>query len=461
MISRGEYTSDTRKDRNVAMETLFAPITRLRDMYHALATHDARLVWDEVTLSEGHSVEDLLRPDYTWEDFLVVVHESMAWLSREVLAETGQNSNYGYFDLFGYKQILSVTTTKASDGGEHKEVLRVWTHSSSEQATTIGENILQLLTRSDFSAVRVTFFAPERSYPWVSSLALSEFVTNCRGLADIRFSLQVKLTDVYLRMLEAAAFPDLRITLFESSLSEVEPMLLKNFLLRRGHGTTSLHDCSRQIPLLSDILRGESTIEELHINGDGDVKVNDSDMSNLVQALATNQSLKVIRVYSNPISDENWTLLWQSLARHPTLKVLRLVDTFCPVLRVHHFENLASQLSNPKSRLNKSLTRRTKTVVEMLRVNTVLEDLYLLPQDCDVHILRNVIHPFWAYRRRVRALSEYQGPGRPQVLGRALYKVHRSPALVWMLFSNNVAELSTRSQPSYPEEPGTPFREEE
>jgi hypothetical protein len=76
-------------------------------------------------------------------------------------------------------------------------------------------------------------------------------------------------------------------------------------------------------------------------------------------------------------------------------------------------------------------------------VNTVLEDLYLLPEDCDVQILRNVIRPFLVYRRRVRALSNYQGLGRPQVLGRALYKVHRSPALVWMLFSNNAAELTS------------------
>jgi hypothetical protein len=68
------------------------------------------------------------------------------------------------------------------------------------------------------------------------------------------FSLQVRLTDEYLHVLEADVSPDLRITLFESSLFEVEPTILKNFL-SRDHGTTALHDCSRQIPLLSDVLR--------------------------------------------------------------------------------------------------------------------------------------------------------------------------------------------------------------
>jgi hypothetical protein len=422
------------------MKTLFVPTTRFHDMYHGLNPHDAIIVGDEVILSEGHSVEDLVRPDCTWEDFFVVVHKRIVWLSTKVLVETGPNSNYGSFDSLGYKPILSVETTKASDNVEQKEVIRVWSHSSSEQTTTICENLLHLFTRSDFSGVRVSFLSPKRSYPWFSSLALSEFLTNCRGLVGIHFSLELLLTDVYLRVLEAAAFPDLRITLFESSLSEVEPMIIKNFL-RRDHGTTALHDCSRQITLLSDVLRGESTIEELHIHGDVNVEVNDTDMSNLVQALPTNQSLKVMRVYCNPISDANWTLLWQSFARHPTLKILRLVDTFRPALSRN--ENLASQLSNPGSRHCKSLTRRTRTVVEMLRVNTVLEDLYILPQDCDVRILRSVIHPFLACQRRVHALSDYQGLGRPQVLGRALYRVHHSPALVWILFSNNVAELTS------------------
>jgi hypothetical protein len=126
---------------------------------------------------------------------------------------------------------------------------------------------------------------------------------------------------------------------------------------------------------LVDILSGESSNEELRINGHGAVKVNDSDMSNLVWALATNQSLKVLRVYCNTISDANWTLLWQSLAIHSTLKILRLVDIFGPPLP---YESLAFQLGNPNSRHNKSLTQCTKAVVEMLRVITVLEDRHLL-----------------------------------------------------------------------------------
>jgi hypothetical protein len=416
------------------MNTFFVPSTRFHDLYHDFDPDDESFFWDEVMLRKGQSVGDLLRPGYTWEDFFVVVRKRMVWLSPEVLVETGPNTHSGYLDIFGYKQVLSVETTKASEGGELREVFRVRTHrssthssSSSEQAATICELLLQLLTRGDFSEVRISFLSPVRSYPCVSSLALSKFLTNCRGLAGIRFSQQVRLTDEYLHVLEAAASPDLRITLFESSLSEVEPRILKNFL-SRDHGTTALHGCSRRIPLLSDFLRGDSSIEELHIHGDKKT-VGDSDMSNLVRALATNQSLKVLRVHFNPIRDENWVVLCQSLARHPKLKTLRLVGVL--------------ESSAPSNGFEKIITRRTEAVVEMLRVNTVLEDLYLLPKDCDVHILRDVIRPYMHFLANIRALSESQRPGRAPVLARALYKANRCPALLWMLLSNNGDELTS------------------
>jgi hypothetical protein len=150
-------------------------------------------------------------------------------------------------------------------------------------------------------------------------------------------------------------------------------------------------------------------------------------MSSLVRALATtNKSLESLVLCVTPISDENWPILCKSLLKHPTLKYLDLRDTG---------PRGAAQDSNERQ------TRRahchTNAILKMLQANTVLQRLDLTPGECVECILLDVIEPYMGRLPDVRALNEYRGPMRAQLLGRALHTVNDNPALVWRLFSNN------------------------
>jgi hypothetical protein len=412
----------------MSMETLFEDFTRF-----------ARNDFDEVRLRAEHSAMEILRPDYTWEEFSTLARGKIVWMNSRVFVGLGTDGVR--FENLGYEPVLNVRMVTLN--GE--EVLRVWSFSWREApcapALVVCEALLELLTRSHCSSVRIAIEALRPADPWVSILALRELLTNIQGLTELHFSQNVILTDEYLHALEADVSSDLRITLYESSVSDIEPMVLKGFILR-SRGTIAFYHCKRTIPLLSDVLNGNSNIEELHLGGGPpdpriyqreSPDIEDNDMSELVQALAANQNLKVLHVNLGDVSDENLILLCQLVGRHPTLKTLTLTSSFD-----------GSYVSHRETRMvvcSASKTRRARAVVNMLVANTVLDELFVSPSDCDERILGDVIHPYMQDLSNIRALAEFQSPGAP-VLARALYKANRSPALIWMLLSNNVAELA-------------------
>jgi hypothetical protein len=419
--------ASSRDERAIVMESLFEERTR-----------SARGAFDEVRLKAVFSAMEILRPDYTWEEFSTLARGKIVWMNSRVFIGLGIDGEC--FRNLGYEPVLCIRLVLTLGGDE--EVLRVWSFSRREAlwapALVVCEALLELLTRSHSYTVRIAFEAFRPTDPWVSSLALSELLTNIRGLIELHFSQHMILTDEYLHVLEAAVSSNLRITLYESSLSDIEPVVLKGFFLR-FRGTIAFYHCKLTIPLLSDVLRGNSSIEELHLGADppnpgmyqnDSPDINDSDMPELLQTLATNQNLKAMRIYLTHVSDENWILLTQIVGRHPTLKTLTLTSKQS-VTDPYELHGVASK------------TRRAKAVIEMLVANTTLEELFVSDSECDERILRDVIRPYTQDLANIRALSEYQSLGRPQVLGRALYKVHHSPALVWILFSNNVAELTS------------------
>jgi hypothetical protein len=86
----------------------------------------------------------------------------------------------------------------------------------------------------------------------------------------------------------------------------------------------------------------------------------------------------------------------------------------------------------------------------MLQTNTVLQErdtrraIAEDPHDddeFDERILAEVIQPYFRRLPHVRAFGKYRGPGYPQVLARALYKVDDSPALLGMLIRNNIPTI--------------------
>jgi hypothetical protein len=157
------------------------------------------------------------------------------------------------------------------------------------------------------------------------------------------------------------------------------------------------------------------------------------DIDGLVLALAENKSL-VCLTFCSHISDDNWTVLCQSLSSHPKLEHLKKFRTFpCEV---------------PNQHSNERKARRTNVFLKMLQANTVLQELTcrgVLARDhydeFDERILADVIEPYFRRLPHVRAFGKYRGPGYPQVLARALYKVDDSPALLERLIRSNIPTI--------------------
>jgi hypothetical protein len=194
-------------------------------------------------------------------------------------------------------------------------------------------------------------------------------------------------------------------------------MRLQTFL-RKCQGAIALCNCTIDLSLLSEVLRGDSKVTALVL---APQTLNDANTTCLVDALKTNRCLTEISLVSNPLGDEDWIRMCRSIAQHPKLQKV--------CLRTNTRSTASSE----------SKVLRTSAVVQMLRDNYVLQQVDLTPSECDELIQRDVILPYLRYARSIRALNDYRGPTamRTQLLARAIRKVNNNPTLLWMVLSNH------------------------
>jgi hypothetical protein len=223
------------------------------------------------------------------------------------------------------------------------------------------------------------------------------------------------LTEDCLRALEGEARPGLQVYLEKKDLSHFDPMSLQTFL-RNCQGAITLLNCTVDIRLLSEVLRGESKVMELFMAHQA---LTDANTTGLIDALKTNKCLTEISFASNPVSDKNWIRICRAIAHHPKLQKV------C----------LRAIRSTPSTIEGKVL--RTNAVLRMLRDNYVLQHVDTPLGECDEHIQRDVILPYLKHARNIRALNDHREPMRAQLLGRAVRKVNNDPTLLWMVLSNN------------------------
>jgi hypothetical protein len=230
------------------MEDLFAPTTRLRDLYRA-ARERAHAVWAteeeidalvELELITGSSVEDtFLHCGFTWSGFYSWARGKMVWLSPDV-----------FFSLSGvykgpqteYRRFLSVRTKANDEEDTSQESKSLHVFARSEAHTTVASDILlQLLTTGDSRKVELSASDDDTNRFPISGLAFSYFLAQSRNLRNLSLG-YFALDTCHCRAIDALARTDLEIELVNCKLTESgEDILLE--CIRQNRGPTELINC--------------------------------------------------------------------------------------------------------------------------------------------------------------------------------------------------------------------------
>jgi hypothetical protein len=367
---------------------------------HGHGLYDSNL--QEVELRKGHSVADILHEDCICDDFLSLARHTLVWVGEGVFI------SMVYREAFqccaGYEVALRMDILGCYDN------VRVWRSPSAQTETVVCDVVVQLLARASFP--RAHLHLRGNPHCSVSSNALAQLLESpCPSLRRINFCGPYHLTEDCLRALEGETCPDLQIHFERKDLSHFEPMRLQTFL-RKCRGAIALCNCTIDLSLLSEVLRGDNKVTALVLAPQA---LNDANTTCLVDALKTNSFLTELSLVSNPLGDEDWIRMCQSIAQHPKLQKVCLRST-------------------PSS---ESKILRTSAVVRMLHSNYVLQQVDLSPSECDEQIQQDVIVPYLRYARNIRALNDYRGPTamHTQLLARAMRKVNNNPTLLWMILS--------------------------
>jgi hypothetical protein len=119
------------------------------------------------------------------------------------------------------------------------------------------------------------------------------------------------LTKDCLRAFEGESRPD-----WHDSFLSFQTNISLEFI-RNCQGAIALSNCTIDVRLLSEVLRGDSKVAELVL---APQTLNDANTSRFVDALKTNKCLTEISLVSNPLGDEHWIRIGQSIAQHPKLQ---------------------------------------------------------------------------------------------------------------------------------------------
>jgi hypothetical protein len=199
------------------MEDLFAPTTRLRDLYHARERDDDDENEDEMNdlveleLVTGSSVEDtFLHCGYTWSDYYSWADGKMVWLSPDVFFDSTWIDTSFQTE---YRSFLAVHIIVPNEEDTSQELKYVHVNARSEAHATVASDILlQLLTTCQSRIVDLWADGISDRFP-VSGLAFSHFLSQSRNLRVLRLTL-LDLNTCHCRAIDALTRTDLRIELF-------------------------------------------------------------------------------------------------------------------------------------------------------------------------------------------------------------------------------------------------------
>lgn len=438
------------------MEDFCSPTTRYEDLYFERNPDREPLVeYSEVTLTANWSEVKKRCSDKDFsKDFLAYLSLHRLWVSQhcfvtveEAYAATGFDIDYQY--AFAVKDVFS-SWLEAKD-------LKVYA-ASAEHAVGVFDELFQVLAVSDASQVCFSCHdesnlipTPGRVTPSfvlfpVPGPVLSRYLASNSKLETLRLQ-DMTLNAELCRALYTSRTA-ISIELIRSKFTDDGLEALMEALHRNRAPITALINCKLDTETLATGCAGNTTLKTLKPIGElAHDHLSHTDFTRL--AASWPEQLLTLDLAGQPVGQESWLLVLQSLHQHETLQELDL-----------HLTPAERRMSPVQKR------DRMLAVVDLLRHNTVLYRIHMLPHECDAAILKNEIQPrllLNRYRPRVRALrgtfDEDNDDGdiatatmmaatttstpnatdvyRGKLLAQALYKVRANPNLVWLLVSEN------------------------
>jgi hypothetical protein len=402
------------------MDELFTSATRYRDLYKSKSEETLPLDFTEVELTS--SCEDLLKTEFTWEDFSALARKhSIIWMGENVFVQFGSTESFA----FASQRPLSIRMGK-SFGNDPLEI-RVL--AGYDGVSLVCECLLLLLGSSaQATGVRLT---GQGALP-ISASALQNFLQQTRHLQQLSLWCFALLEDQCRALAVTPIITNkgrpLEIELFYCTLYGTGATDALVEVTRHNRGPTKLERCEIDTRLLADALRGNTSVKALTLRCSyGNATKDLIAIRALVQGLEQNCGLVRLDLSNRVVNDANWKALCKSLKAHPTLEVLGLQTT-------------TSSTERQAPDFESTRENRMLDLEEMLKVNTLIHTIELRPNECDESLLQHLIQPRLKrnlYQPRLSAMKDGDSLLRAKLLGRALESKQESADTIWMFLSQN------------------------
>jgi hypothetical protein len=247
----------------------------------------------------------------------------------------------------------------------------------------------------------------------------------CQSLKILTL-VDLEMYENHFRVLGAYSRPDLEIVLVDCDISDTGASALEE-ILGRDQGPTKLILCYIDNSVVVNGLRGNSRLNRLRLRISSSPEDGNRDVLVIAGALKENKGLVHLDLMHNfRMSDETWDAVCDSLKTHPTLEVLDL--------RTSGSVGAATLASS-------MITSRIETLLDMLKVNTSIDTMYMDQCLTSTNFYCESILPYLETNRlRPRLLAIQQTRPityRAKVLGLALLSARTNANSFWMLLSGN------------------------
>jgi hypothetical protein len=397
------------------MEHLFSPCTRLWDLFEGQDHLNLPAGIQELNLDV--STDELLSAEMalTYADLFSMLgnRNTNAWLTPHaaVAAREDYGATYSWEQLDG-----SCCIHFDADGKEINLFAR-----SPQHLLEICNVVLRLLAASVVRSV-ILHKLGSRDGTLSNAPILAHLMEQCESLKALKLK-RIEMDEDCIRMLGDFSRPDLEIDLKHCRITGAAAAVLVQ-VLGRNQGPTKLDCCYVDNFVLTDGLRGNSSLKRLTPRISSNLQVGNRELIAIAGALRENKGLVELNLRSRWSNETSWGAICDSLETHPTLEVLILQDT-----------DSDRPLPVPPA----VLKSRVQAIVDMMKVNISIHAIHLAHR-YEV-LVGPVIMPYlqknW-FRPRVRAVQKARPiPYRAKVLGRALLAVRTNPNRFWVLLSGN------------------------
>jgi hypothetical protein len=409
----------------LAMDRLFSPCTRLRDIVESqgrLPQFDgSSVLLQELKLEV--SIDDLLSAGraFTYADLYDMLGDrnKVAWLTPHA-AVVRQND-------FLCSSYLSLRDTYRFSFDVDGESIFVVARSSAALSEIV--DVVSLLLGASARDVCILNLRCLCEYLWpfratiLNAASLAYLMEQCQSLKTLALQ-QVCLNEDHVCVVDAYSRLDLEIDLINCHITGTAVALLAQ-VLGRNQGPTKLHFAKTDHLVLANGLRGNSRLKCFRPRFSSSPEYGNREVLAIASALRENEGLVHLDLMHcfTTMSNESWHAVCDSLKTHPTLEVLTLfTDGMNP---------LAPAV----------LLSRVPVLVDMLKVNMSIRTISLGFLNRNHELFREPVTPYLkANRLRPRLLAIQRTRPiayRAKVLGRALLASRTDANIFWMLLSGN------------------------